>query len=115
MRVLIVEDEFLVAMDLVSIVESLGHNVVGPAQSARSAIALAQSQQIDVALLDMNLVTDTAAPVADELDERGVPYAVVTAYLPDQLGKRFKSALLVSKPFHRRDIEAAIECLRPRT
>jgi DNA-binding NarL/FixJ family response regulator len=98
MRVLIVEDEFLVAIDLASIVESIGHEVVGPVQSARSAIDLARTRPVDVALLDVNLGTVTAAPVADVLDKQGVPYVIVTAYGREHLARRFQDTARIPKP-----------------
>ena len=114
MRVLIVEDEFLVAIDLASIVESIGHEVVGPVQSARSAIDLARIRPVDVALLDVNLGTDTAAPVADVLDKQGVPYAIVTAYRREHLARRFQDTAHIPKPIRPADILAALKDLQSR-
>lgn len=109
MRILIVEDEFIAALDLAEIVKSFGHEVVGPVWVPQSAIDLIRSQPIDAALLDINLGTITAISIADELDARGVPYAVVTAYSPENIGVRFKDARYVSKPFRVADIKAAIK------
>ena len=111
-RVLIVEDEFITAMDLEAIVESFGHRVVGPVKSPDEAIELAGNETADIALLDVALGTERALPVADELDRLGIPYALVTAYDSESLGPRFKNALYVSKPFRTADIEAAIKSLR---
>jgi DNA-binding response OmpR family regulator len=114
MRVLIVEDEFMVAMDLVAMVEALGHRVVGPAQSAKSAIDIARSQPVDAVLLDIGLGNDSGASVADVLDQLGVPYAVVTAYTRENMGRRFQDTVYVAKPPGEAEIGAAIESLQRR-
>ena len=89
MRLLIVEDEFLLAMELRSILERLGNEVVGPAGRLPQAIALAENEDLDGALLDINLSTGTSAEVAEILAARGIPFVFITGYeykkLPDSL------------------------------
>lgn len=78
-RVLVVEDEALVALDLCLVLEALGCSPVGPAGTVDAAIELLRSQpDLDAALLDEHLGTALVTPVAEVLAERGVPFVVVS-------------------------------------
>jgi DNA-binding response OmpR family regulator len=78
--ILIVEDEFLVAMELASVVQGGGWNVLGPASSVGEAMLLLDRETPDAALLDYNLRGQPVTPVAERLHAMGVPFAVVSAY-----------------------------------
>jgi DNA-binding NarL/FixJ family response regulator len=80
LRVLVVEDEFLIALDLGSILDRLGCTVLGPAATVHEALHLLAADPPDVALLDLNLFDGRSTPVAEALVARGVPFAVVSAY-----------------------------------
>ncbi len=99
-RILVVEDEFLVATHIADILEEDGFAVVGPVGSLRDAVALAAREELDGALLDINIVGGRVDDVADILDRRGVPFMFVTAYGRDPLPKAFPGAALVNKPFN---------------
>ncbi len=79
-RVLIVEDEMLLALDLEEGLRDAGCEVVGPAGSLRSALRLVESSEIDAAILDVNLAGERVFPVAHILCERGIPFVFATAY-----------------------------------
>jgi CheY-like chemotaxis protein len=80
-RLLVVEDEYLVASDLAQALEDRGVQVVGPAGSIEEALALvALEDHIDGAVLDINLRGQLAYPVADALRARGVPFVFATGY-----------------------------------
>jgi PAS domain S-box-containing protein len=79
-RVLVVEDEALVAMQVKSDLESAGHIVIGPAQTLAQGIDLVESEQMDFALLDLRLGEDLSTPVADQLFIRGIPFAFSTGF-----------------------------------
>jgi DNA-binding response OmpR family regulator len=80
-RVLVVEDEFLIARDIEKMLSDLGIEVVGPASSLQSALYLARNEDLDGAILDVNLGDGIFVTlVADELSERGVPFALATSY-----------------------------------
>jgi DNA-binding LytR/AlgR family response regulator len=87
LRVLIVEDEFLLAMELESLVAVGGCTTLGPASSVRQALALIDGEQPDIALLDVNLKGERATPVAAALRDRGVPYVLITGYSDAQLSE----------------------------
>jgi len=79
-RILIVEDEFFVAVTASDMLEELGAIVVGPAANVAQALMLAGSECIDAALLDINLCGQSSEPVAAKLDELGVPVVFATGY-----------------------------------
>jgi PAS domain S-box-containing protein len=99
-RILIVEDEGLVALQLQQDVERAGHQVVGPARSLRHGLMLVSQERIDAALLDVRLGQETSAAIAEQLLARAIPFAFTTGYadnvmLPDHLRKVPK----LSKPY----------------
>lgn len=88
LRILIVEDEYLIAVDLRADLESRGAVVVGPAATVEEALDLVgRSGAIDAAILDVNLRGEPVYPVAETLQRHGVPFVFVTGYdrlaLPD--------------------------------
>ena len=80
-RILVVEDEYLLADDLRQTLESLGIEVVGPVATVAQALELLESEQApDGAMLDVNLQGDAVFPVLDLLRERAVPFVLTTGY-----------------------------------
>ena len=98
MRVLLVEDEALVALDLAEMVEELGHTVVGMCSSADSALAFLERSDVDFAVLDYNLRQSTSAAIADRLTALRVPFAFLTGYRPSGLPERFRNGTILAKP-----------------
>jgi DNA-binding NarL/FixJ family response regulator len=98
MKVLVVEDDALVALDLADVIRALGHEVVGPFPSAETAMSASRSDRVDYGLLDFNLGATTSAAVADTLLDRGTPFAFVTGYRPDVLPERFRRVTVLAKP-----------------
>jgi DNA-binding LytR/AlgR family response regulator len=109
LRILIVEDEFLLAMELETLVEERGCTAVGPASSVRQALALIDGEEADVALLDVNLKGERATPVAAALQERGVPYVLITGYSDAQLSEpELRAAPRIDKPVSSRALKRAV-------
>ncbi len=81
-RLMVVEDEFIVAMDLASRLEDLGAEIVGPAGTVEDALALVETQggRLDGAVLDINLHGARVYPVADRLAALGLPFVFTTGY-----------------------------------
>lgn len=79
-RVLIVEDELLVAMLVEDMLADVGCVVVGPFARLPAALAAARVENVDVALLDVNIAGEMVFPVAHALEERGIPFLFVTGY-----------------------------------
>jgi CheY-like chemotaxis protein len=101
-RVLIIEDEPIIAMDLQQLVESAGHDVVGVAASEDEAVALAESERPSLVLADVNLGQggDGANAVERILARHSAPVIFVTAY-PERLltGSKVEPAFVITKPF----------------
>jgi PAS domain S-box-containing protein len=110
-RVLLVEDELLVAMEMEEALRDLGCEVLGPAATVEEALRLAQSEagRIDAAVLDINLAGRPSFPVADLLAGRGVPVVFATGYgdLPDGRSAGATN-LLLRKPLGRGELEGAL-------
>ncbi len=98
-RVLIVEDETLLALDLESTLEANGCTVVGTMGTISAALASIQQAAPDAAILDLNLNGESAVPVADALADRGVPFLFLTGYDRDHLPERHRAAPLIGKPY----------------
>ncbi|OJU20628.1 MAG: response regulator [Sphingomonas sp. 66-10] len=85
--VLIVEDEYLIAVELQRIVEDDGWRAIGPAPTVEAALSLLEIERPSVALLDVHLGSELVTPVALALKEKKVPFAVASAYArPEQYG-----------------------------
>ena len=100
LRLLVVEDEAMVAMMLEDMLGDLGCEVVGPAGSVARAQELAQNEAtIAAAILDVNLGGLPIYPVAETLRARGVPFVFITGYGSADIDGRFADAPTVQKPF----------------
>ena len=97
-RVLIVEDEYFIAADLKRAVAEAGAIVVGPAGTLASAQALVDDD-IDLALLDVNLDGEHSYPLANRLHERAVPFAFLTGYDQWALPPAYRDVPRLDKPF----------------
>jgi len=108
-RVLVVEDEWLIAELLEEMLVELGYEVVGPASNVHEAIDLIDEQVPDGALLDVSLGGAKSFPVADELASRGVPYVFLTGYVDGNLPAQYQSAAILCKPVSIGDLRAPLE------
>jgi CheY-like chemotaxis protein len=106
-RILVVEDEALVAAMLKDMLEALGAQVVGPAHSLAIACEMAESAACEAALLDVNLMGENVAPVARILAERGIPFVFATGYAGG-ISDVWPDAPVIEKPYSMADIERAL-------
>lgn len=97
-RILVVEDEFLLAEETRRKLTKLGATVVGPTARVKQAIALIEDEQIDAAILDIFLDDTLVFPVADLLEERNIPFVFASAYDASVIPGRFNGYLLCEKP-----------------
>lgn len=98
-RVLVVEDEYLLADLLASELEDAGAIIIGPVGHLADAIALIQREQrIDAAILDVNLGGEMIFPAADMLIERGVPFVLTSGYDRSALPSRLSGVPVCEKP-----------------
>lgn len=108
MRVLIIEDEPLVALDIENMLGENGLETVGPANTVESALDHVAEGAFDVALLDANLQGEGVEEVAKALTGSGARFAFVTGYGRDGLPEDFRQAPMVSKPFSQESLIACI-------
>ncbi len=97
-RILVVDDEPIIAMTVADWLIDLGHVALGPAANLASALAWLDGE-IDAAILDVTLGAQTTAQVAALLTQKGKPFAVVTGHDPDSLAAAFAPGLILPKPF----------------
>jgi CheY-like chemotaxis protein len=108
-RVLVVEDEYLLADDLCHSLTAAGAIVIGPAYSVQGALALLGATPVlDGAVLDINLNGEMVFPVADALAQRGVPFVFATGYDEDMPPERYSSVPHCGKPVHAASVADAI-------
>ncbi len=107
-RILIVEDESLVAMLLETILEDMGCTPVGPASSIDEGLRLVSSEQLDGALLDVNVAGRQIFPVAEALRERGVPFVFSTGYGEGGLPDEWRGQRTIQKPFTEAAVHLAL-------
>lgn len=115
LRFLIVEDEALVSMLIEDTLGELGHEVTAVASRLQEACELASTEQFDMAILDVNLDGRPSFPVAEILDERGVPFAFATGYGARGLEGKFSEVPTLAKPFVEADIEKLIVAVKSRS
>ena len=108
LRVLVVEDEMLVAMNIEDMLLDLGHEVAALASRLESALALAREGSFDIAMLDVNLAGQASFPVADLLRERGIPYLFATGYGVQGIAESHRAVPVLQKPFRARDLEETL-------
>ena len=108
-RILVVEDEFLVAQELCRIVERAGHSVVGSAETVATTRTVLAQQEVDLALLDINLRGELVFPIADYLEAIGLPYIFVTGNSPSSLPVEYQHRPMVQKPYNSELLLALIE------
>ena len=107
-RVLIVEDELLVSWATQDMLEELGCVAIGPAASVNQALAAIALEDIDVAVLDLNLSGQLSYPVADALALRGVPYFFLTGYDAKSIREDYAAAPALQKPLRGSELVEAL-------
>lgn len=111
LRILVVEDEFLVALSLEEDLRAAGCEVIGPFSDLASATEAARTEKFDFALLDVNLRGEKVFTVADDLQARGIKFVLLSGYGKMDLPDRFRAAPRVAKPYDPRQLLREIERL----
>ena len=107
-RILIVEDEMLIALNLEDMLVQLGHTVVAMATRIPEAMKLAAESDIDLAILDLNLSVLSSLPVADVLRSRGIPFMFATGYGSSGLTESYRNEIVLGKPYGVSELQNAI-------
>ncbi len=97
-RILIVEDEPLIALDLEGMLLDADFEVVDIAGTIEKALVIIEMGKLDAVLLDANLIGVSSAPVAVALAERGLPFLVLSGYAADQQPEAFRAGSYLQKP-----------------
>ena len=98
-RIMLVEDDTIIALDLEATLHESGCAIVGPLATVAEALAALAENTLDGAVLDVNLGRESGYPIADALADRGVPFVFVTGYGRDILPERHSARAIVTKPF----------------
>jgi CheY-like chemotaxis protein len=108
-RMLVVEDEFLIALDIQRVLESVGVKTVVTASRVAQALDLVMSSgPFDAAVLDLKLERDSSAPVAERLRDSGVPFIFLTGGSMSDETRRFPDVPVIGKPFDSDGLLAAL-------
>lgn len=110
LRLLVVEDDAIIAMELEDQLSDLGHHVLGVAGTVKQALRLVEemAEQIDAVILDANLSGDSSYPVAEVLKERQIRYVVASGYEPGELRAQGFEDPIIGKPYQSSQIEKAL-------
>src|SRR5207245_5342738 len=107
-RVLLVEDEILVAMMMKDILTELGFSVIGPFSRLSEAMVAAVHEDINAGIIDVNLGGEFVYPVADVLAARKIPFVFITGYGVESIDSRFGYVPIVKKPVQRQVLQKII-------
>ena len=110
-RVLVVEDDYLIAHELAHHLMDQGAEVIGPLGTFDDALAQVRHDGFDIAVLDINLHGEQAFPIADELRRQGVPFVWATAYAPGDIPDRFAGVPVWEKPYDERALVGDVQRL----
>jgi DNA-binding response OmpR family regulator len=107
-RVIIVEDEPMIAENLRTVVVEAGFEIAGVAGKVEKALKLIENVACDAAILDANLAGVSASPAAAALSARELPFIVLSGYTREQLQREFSKGFFIQKPYR---IAELVDCL----
>jgi CheY-like chemotaxis protein len=111
LKVLVIEDEYLIASLIEELLESAGCTVLGPIPRLSDALAAARSETCTAAVLDVNLAGQFVYPVAEILDQRKVPFVFMTGYGRGGLPQEYVDRPIIGKPFKNDELISALSQL----
>lgn len=110
-RILVVEDELLIAVLIEEFLQAHGCVVVGPASKLEAALRLADDEKLDAAILDVTIRGGTVYPVADRLRARGIPFVLASGYGDWALQPDYRNQPRLTKPFTLLELEEHVALL----
>ena len=111
MRILLVEDEPILAISLQDIVEALGHRVIGPAMRIAAALELLETEAFDAAILDVNMGDGDSYEVAERLRGRGIPFLFATGYGREGIAAGYDGTAVLQKPYRETQVAEALAAI----
>ena len=97
-RVLVVEDEFLLSSLLIQDLRAAGYDIAGPCPNLAAAMLAVQTEEFDAAILDINLKGELVYPVAERLTERRIPFLFLSGYATSNIPEKFRALPRLAKP-----------------
>ncbi|HWE99183.1 MAG TPA: response regulator [Caulobacteraceae bacterium] len=110
-RILVVEDEWIIAYHLEAMLMDLGYEVIGPAPTVDEAMALIKARPPDAAVLDVSLACGRSFPVAEEMRRRGTPFVFITGYVAADLPEAFQGHTILNKPISLLDLKCRLAAM----
>jgi DNA-binding response OmpR family regulator len=110
-RVLVVEDETIIAMDIEASLQALGCEVVGPTGKLETALQLANDQELDAAILDVTIRGGKIFPVAEQLVARDIPFVLASGYGDWTLPEHLRDQPRLIKPFTSAELDERVHFL----
>lgn len=107
-KVLVVEDEMMIAMLIEDMLDEFGCKLVGPATNVPRALELIGKEQVEVAVLDLNLDGKDTYAIADALRQKNVPFIFATGYGSTGMRPEYGDRPVLQKPFQAKDLETAL-------
>jgi CheY-like chemotaxis protein len=98
-KILVVEDEFIIAMELQMMLQRCGYEVIGPVSTVADGLAAVDRENPDVAVLDVSLSGDSAIAVAERLRQKKIPFVFSSGYELQDLPVEMRNVPLLKKPF----------------
>ncbi len=112
LKILVVEDEFLVALEVEAALESIGCAIAGPFARLAKAMEAAKGTRLDGAVLDVNLNGEMVYPLADLLAQQDVPFVFLTGYSAADMPERFRGSRRLPKPLDAKALHKAFLDIR---
>lgn len=110
-KILIVEDETMIAIMLEDMLEELGYGLAGVAAKPHQALDIIGRAHIDAAILDVNLDGQNSYEIAAKLEERGIPFLFSTGYAAVAVDERFRRHPFLQKPFRQEELQHALSAM----
>ena len=107
-KVLVVEDEMMIAMLIEDMLDEFGCKLVGPATNVPRALELIGKEQVEIAVLDLNLDGKDTYAIADALRQKNVPFIFATGYGSTGMRPEYSDRPVLQKPFQAIDLETAL-------
>lgn len=110
-RILVLEEQPLIAQLIVEMLVEMNCRVIGPASRLPEAVSLLVENDVDAAILDVKIEGQSTAPVAEELVRRAIPWAFASSNEAEEIGRRYPDIPIIMKPFNSGHLQAVLKSL----
>jgi len=115
LRILVVEDEAAISLLLEDMLLDFGCEVIGPAARLSAALDAVSKEQVDLAILDVNVAGEPIYPVAEALAQRSIPFVFSTGYGSAGIRDSFRDRPVLQKPFAQHDLKQKLIMARSKS